>query len=344
MAIFAGRLSDRFGPRLVMSVSAVVLGAGYLLMSRTQAPWQIYLFYGIIVGAGMGAHDVVTLSTVARWFVRKRGMMSGLVKVGTGAGQLVVPLLASLLIIGYGWRMSYVILGAATVVLFLAVSQFMRRDPRQMGLLPDGDTRKEEAAVPAAEAGLPLGEVVRTRQFWTVCLAQFTFMFSLLTIVVHIVPHATDLGISGPAAAGVLSAMGGVSMAGRFTMGAASDKIGTRRSIRICFIILIASFLWLQLARELWMFYLFALVYGFAHGGLFTLVSPLIARLFGTRAHGAIFGIVYFAGNLGGASGPLLAGYVFDVTGSYQIAFWVITGLSFIGLLIISSLRPVRKT
>ena len=89
------------------------------------------------------------------------------------------------------------------------------------------------------------------------------------------------------------------------------------------------------------MFYLFALVYGFAHGGFFTLASPLIASLFGTKAHGAIFGMVYFVGNIGGAIGPLLAGYIFDVTLSYQIAFWIIAGLSSVGLLVISSLKPV---
>ncbi|MEE8420012.1 MAG: MFS transporter, partial [Dehalococcoidales bacterium] len=341
MAIFAGRLNDRFGPRIVMSVSAIILGVGYLLMSQLQVPWHIYLIYGVIIGTGMSSHDVVTLSTIARWFVRKRGMMTGIVKVGTGAGQLVVPLIASLLIAAYGWRMSYVILGAVTMVLFLAVAQFMRRDPRQMGLLPDGATSVVSPTTESAEEGLSLRVTVRTRQFWTVCLAQFAVIFSLLTIVIHIVPHATDLGLSGPAAAGILSAIGGVSMAGRFTMGTASDKIGLKRSLIICFVILIAGLLWLQVARELWMFYLFALVYGFAHGGFFTLVSPLIANLFGTKAHGAIFGMVYFVGNIGGAIGPLLAGYIFDITQSYQIAFWLIAGMSLVGLLVISSLKPL---
>jgi MFS family permease len=324
-----------------MSVSAIILGTGYLLMSQLQVPWHIYLIYGIIIGTGMSSHDVVTLSTIARWFVRKRGMMTGIVKVGTGAGQLVIPLIASLLIAAYGWRMSYVILGAVTMVLFLAVAQFMRRDPRQMGLLPDGVKNVVAPAMESAEEGLSLRVTVRTRQFWTVCLAQFAVIFSLLTIVIHIVPHATDLGLSGPAAAGILSAIGGVSMAGRFTMGTASDKIGLKRSLIICFVILIAGLLWLQVARELWMFYLFALVYGFAHGGFFTLISPLIANLFGTKAHGAIFGMVYFVGNIGGAIGPLLAGYIFDLTQSYQIVFWLIAGLSFVGLLVISTLKPV---
>jgi len=104
---------------------------------------------------------------------------------------------------------------------------------------------------------------------------------------------------------------------------------------------LMASFFWLLVIRELWMFYLFAVVYGFAHGGFFVLISPMTAGLFGTRAHGVIFGIVYLAGTLGGAAGPWLAGYIFDITQSYQIVFWILLILSAVGLLLISTVKPL---
>jgi len=130
-------------------------------------------------------------------------------------------------------------------------------------------------------------------------------------------------------------------MAGRFVLGTASDRIGYKRAMIICFIMLIVSLLWLQVARGLWMLYLFALVYGFAHGGFFTLASPLTARLFGTKALGAIFGIVYFAGSTGGAIGPVLAGHIFDITQSYQLVFWILAGFGFIGLLLTLPLKPV---
>jgi len=242
----------------------------------------------VIVGTGMASHDVVTLSTIARWFVRRRGMMTGVVKMGTGAGQLVVPLIATALLAAYSWRSSYLIIGAASLVLFVLVAQVFRRDPQQMGLLPDGAESTGSTPSGSAEQGLSLREAVRTRQFWTICLAYFSAIYCLLTIVVHIVPHVTDVGISDTRAAGVLSTIGGVSMAGRFIMGTASDRIGRKRAWIICFIILIASFIWLRMAGELWMFYLFAVVYGFAHGGFFVLVSPMTAELFGTRAHGVI--------------------------------------------------------
>lgn len=341
MGIFSGRLNDRLGPRVIMAVSGIFLGGGYLLMSLLQAPWQLYLFYGVIIGTGMASHDIVTLSTVARWFVRRRGMMTGIVKVGTGAGQLIVPLIVAVLIASYGWRDSYVIIGVAALILFVLLAQLFRRDPQQMGLLPYGADRTKPAASDSAEPGLSLREVTRTRQFWTICLAYFSTIYCLLTIIIHIVPHATDIGISEASAAGVLSTIGGVSMAGRFVMGTASDRIGSKRAWIICFIILMASFIWLHVAGELWMFYVFAVVYGFGHGGCFVVLSPLAAGLFGTRAHGVIFGIIYFAGTLGGAVGPLLAGHIFDITQSYQIVFWILLILSAIGLISISTVKPI---
>ena len=87
MGVLAGRLNDRIGPRVLLMVSGISFGIGYLLMSRIQALWQLYLLFGILVGIGLSTHDVITLSTVARWFVTRRGMMTGIVKVGTGVGQ-----------------------------------------------------------------------------------------------------------------------------------------------------------------------------------------------------------------------------------------------------------------
>ena len=98
VGIIAGKMNDRIGPKAIIVISGILLGLGYLLMSRLQTLWQLYLLYGILVGIGFSTHDVITLSTVARWFIRRRGMMSGIVKVGTGSGQFLVPLIATLLI------------------------------------------------------------------------------------------------------------------------------------------------------------------------------------------------------------------------------------------------------
>jgi len=86
LAVVAGKLNDRIGPRVLISASAVLFGVGYAMLSSVQVPWQLFLFYGVLAGVGFSAHDVVTLSTVTRWFVRRRGAMSGIVKAGTGVG------------------------------------------------------------------------------------------------------------------------------------------------------------------------------------------------------------------------------------------------------------------
>ena len=339
--ILAGRLNDRIGPRIIMVVSGTSLGLGYLLMAYMQSPWQLYLLYGIMVGIGFSTHDVITLSTVARWFIRRRGMMSGIVKVGTGAGQLTVPLIAAALITAYGWRHAYTIIGAIALVILVAAALVLLRDPRAKGQLPDGNSNAAGRSMhAAAEHNVSLKKAVRTGPFWILCMAEFTIFFCLLTMIVHIVPHATDLGLPPAIAAGVLATIGGVSMVGRISMGTANDKIGGKRSLTICFIILLCGLFWLQIAGTTWMLFLFAAVYGFSHGGFFTVMSPLVAELFGTGSHGLLFGLILFGGTIGGTVGPVLAGRMFDVTGSYQGVFWLLIGLALSGLVLITLLRP----
>ena len=123
-------------------------------------------------------------------------------------------------------------------------------------------------------------------------------------------------------------------------MGTTADRIGSRRAFVICFIVLLVALVWLQGAARPWMLFLFALVYGFAHGGFYTVLSPTIAELFGIRAHGVIFGLVYFCGTLGGAIGPVVAGKTFDVLRSYNSAFLLLIGLAALGLVLVLALRP----
>jgi MFS family permease len=344
IGIIAGRLNDKIGPRVIIIGSSISFGMGYILMSMMQAPWHLYLLYGVMVCIGFGSHDVITLSTAARWFTRRRGIASGIVKVGTGFGQLLIPMIAAWLITAYGWRRSYFLMGVGALVILLAAAMVLRRDPRELGLFPDNARNESSSAGDgSANASIPLKTAWITRQFWTLCLSELFAFFCLLTVVVHIVPHATDLGISPSIAAGVISTIGGVSMLGRLVLGTANDRIGGKRTLMISYAILLCSLIWLQAAREMWMLYLFAVVYGFAHGGFFTVMSPTVAEVFGTGSHGVIFGMVLFFGTFGGAVGPLLAGYVFDVTGSYQMIFFTLAAAAMIGLVLISLLRPLHK-
>ncbi len=337
LGIFVGRIIDRVGPRATMTVSGFSYGLGLLLMSRLDAVWQAYLFYGAVVGIGMSAVDVVALSTTARWFFRRRGTMTGIVKVGTGTGQLVIPFVTSQLILSYGWRTSYLVMGTGVMLLLVSIAQLLRRDQGQTNPAPD--PRK------GMSSGHPsfLRETLHTRQFWTLCGANLAIVFCLMTVIVHIVPHARDARVSAAEAAGLLSVIGGVSIAGRFVAGFCIDRTGSRRVMIICFFLLIAGLLWLQTAREMWHFYLFAAIYGIAHGGFYTAISPIVAEFFGIEAHGVLFGIVAFSGTVGSAVGPTLAGYIFDATAGYGLALWLCTFLAVLGLVLTFSLKAGRR-
>ena len=339
-SILLGRLNDRVGPRVIMTVSGIFLGAGYLLMSRMTALWQLYLLYSLLVGIGIGGTDVVLLSTIARWFVRLRGRMSGLLKVGTGVGMLVMPLFTNWLIAGFGWRTALFVMGVVVLILFIGLSQLLERDPGSRGLQPDGDGRIPPGTGQDAETGFTLAQALKSLQLWLICTAYFLLLGCAMTVLLHIVPHAIDLGIPRNGATRVLATIGGLSIAGRFVMGFSSDRIGSKWALAICYGFLYVSLGWLVVADRLWMLFVFAVVYGFAHGGFFALMSPLIADFFGTASHGAIFGVMIFMSTIGGAVGPLLAGYAFDLTGSYHVVFLVMPVISAVGLGATLMLRP----
>jgi len=338
-----GRLNDRFGPRVVMTVCGFLLGLGYLLMSCVSAIWQLYLFYGVIVAMGMSGGLVPLSSTIAQWFVRRRGIMTGIAISGIGAGTIIMPPLASQLITSYGWRTCYLIMGIAALVLLMLAAQFLRRDPSQKGQVPYGCGEAGMKTPNIENDGLSLRQSIRTGQFWMLGFMFFGFGFALFLIIAHIVSHATDLGIAVEIAAGILAVIGVLSIAGMLSIGRASDKIGNKRSLIICFILLAVVFLWLLVARDLWMLYVFAIFFGLAYGGLIVLMSPTAAELFGLKSHGVVLGAITFIHCIGCALGALIGGWVFDVTASYDLAFIVCAILSVLALVVTVLLKPVKR-
>ncbi|OGO40275.1 MAG: hypothetical protein A2147_00550, partial [Chloroflexi bacterium RBG_16_57_8] len=254
-SIAAGRVTDRFGPRVTMTISSIALVSGYLLLSRTHAVWQLYLSYGIVVALGNSGGDMALLPTVARWFVRRRTLMSSLVKVGTGIGMFVIPILSAWLIVSFGWRAAYAVLAVLVAVVVFAFSRLLKRDPSEMGVHAFGEEEGANAGGWEQRVDLSFREVLRTQQFWVLCAAYFLVWYATQSAMVHIAPHGIDTGLSVGQAAGVVSAIGGVSIAGRLSMGVAGDRIGTRRAVVVCFVVLLAALTWLQFANETWMLY-----------------------------------------------------------------------------------------
>ena len=341
LGIAMGRVNDQIGPRILLTASTVVFALGFILMSRMTALWHLYLFYGLLCGLGIAAHDVVVLSTVARWFTRGRGLMSGLVKTGAGIGQLIVPLFAAFFILRHGWRDATMVVGLVALIVMVIAAQVVRRDPKSLGLRPWGDDQKEIANDVTQEAGLDLKQAVRTRQFWLISMAKLADWYCLFTIIIHVVPHGIDQGLEPATAAIVLSVIGGCSILGRLFLGAGFDYLGTKRSLLIAFALLFLSVVFLQLLSDPRWLFVFAFVYGIGHGGFFAIASPSVAEYFGTRSHGVIFGIVMFTGSIGGTLGPWLSGWLYDSTGTYDIAFLLVSGFSVFGFLMACGLKPI---
>jgi len=268
--------------------------------------------------------------------------MTGIAVSGIGVGTMIIPPIASWLITTYDWRTSYTIVGIIASVLVVSAAQFLRRDPSQVGQVPYGEEEVKAESLDTKDGGFSLREALRTSQFWLLCAMWSSFSFFLQVIMVHIVPHATDLGISAISAANVLAIIGGASIAGKIIAGGAGDRIGNKTVILICFVLLSVILFWLRLAEVVWMLYLFAAVFGFAYGGVITLQSPVIAELFGLSSHGVIFGVIFFVGTIGGAIGPILSGHIFDITSSYQLAFLICGAVAIMAIILTSLLRPTR--
>ena len=342
LSVVAGKLTDRFGPRIVVTVCGLFLGLGYLLVSQTSAIWQLYLFYGVLVGVGMSGSFVPVVSTVARWFVKRRGMVTGIAVSGLGVGTLIMPLVANWLISNYGWSTSYIIVGIAALVLVILAAQVLKYDPRQAGQLPYGENELEEKGG-SQTTGFSLQEAMHTRQFWILGAAWLCFGLSLGTVLVHIVPHAIGLGISTASAALILAVIGGLSTVGRVIMGSASDRIGNKLALIICFAFISVALFWLLAARESWMLYLFAGMFGFGYGGIAALTSPVVAELFGLSSHGVLLGCMMICAESGSAIGPVVTGHIFDVTSSYNLAFLIYAIIGVIGLILILLLKSTGK-
>ena len=338
IGVVMGKLNDHFGPRRIMIAGAIIQGAGYALMALIQAPWQLYFFYGVLAAIGCSTHDIVTLSTVARWFTDKRSLMSGIVKAGAGAGQFVVPILLTMLLTIWDWRTACLVFGAISTLVLTAIAQFLTRHP------PATDEQPEHGTSPKSEVGYSLRQAVGTPNFWILCIGQFLVFFCLMVVMIHVAPHARDLGFDAIRAAQVLSTIGAASIFGRIIMGGTADRLGGKRSLIIAYVILSASLIWLLFIREPWVLFVFAPVYGFTHGAFFTLISPTVAELFGTKAHGVIFAIILFHGTIGGAISPFIAGRVFDTLGTYQPVFICLSVIAVIGLVLVHFLRSDSLT
>lgn len=323
-AVLAGWALDKYGPRIVILSMGLFTGLSLLLTSQTNSSWQLFITYSLLLAMGTGALYVVPTSTVSRWFNQKRGLALGIAGSGSGLGMVIMAPFATYLIYNFDWRMAYIVIGLITWFMVIPLSRLLKREPREIGALPDGlshskDIANRDESIQPVDSSLL--QVFRTRSFWLVIFIWLFFASSLFLVFTHLVPHTTDIGFSAGDAATVLSLMGGVGIAGKVLMGVASDRIGRKLTAIICALLQAGAMVWLIWSQDLWMLYLFALVFGFAYSGFSSSMGALIGDTFGLGKIGAIFGVLEIGFGIGAAIGSTVGGIIFDVSNSYSVAF-----------------------
>lgn len=345
--VVMGYFSDKQGSRLTVAIGGFSLGLGLLLTSRINAMWQLYILYGGLGGLGAASFYVPLASTLSKWFIIKRGLVLGIFTAGIGMGAVIFSPLVEFLISTYTWRTSYMILGIITWMVILSSAIFLKENPKEMGLQPDGVKvngypRRKPSHQDYTRQGITIGNAVLTTTFWILLTIHVINYMSTVTPMVHIVPFATDCGISSMIAASQLAVIGGCSILGRLVVGAVSDRVGAKNLLPVMLIVEAVMLFFLTQSKHAMTFYIFSIIFGFAYGGSVPLVPAITAEYFGLGSMGSIFGLMSFAGVLGGAMGPFMAGYIYDVTAKYTIAFSTIGILSVIGTLLSLYLRKLK--
>ena len=359
-AFLTGWLIDRFGPRLVIPFGALWLAVSLNLLTKATDIWDFYLIYGIMAAVGVSLIGFVPHATfLPRWFSKRRGLAIGMAMAGVGVGMLTIPPFMQHLISRYDWRYAYQIL--AIIVLFTIPINlfFQRRDPAQMGLLPDNleinsepngsgakttatgkpaDLNKQNPSKhnlqPAGSRIIDPGWVaiswtsrgaLRTNRFWYLAAGFFLGPFAIQGVLLHAVAGLVDGGMSAKTAAATFGFLGICGSVGKITLGFFGDRWNRETANTVGMIsatIGVSALAAIKFQPQL-LPWIFAICFGFGYGAVAPLFPAIAADIFQGEHFGRIFGLLSLNLGFGGAAGAWFAGYIFDQSGSYLTAFIV---------------------
>lgn len=348
-SMFVGRLADRFGARFVVAVAGLLISSAMLAISLVQEPWQFWASFGVARAAAVAGVELGTAVAVAKWFYRMRARTLALKGVGQRTGQWVMPFLIYPVIVAWDWRTAFLILAGTTFVLIVIPSLvYLRRQPEDYGLLPDGEVL-DDGPVGArrgsgAEIQWSLEEARRTKAFWLIVVFTLCTPFVQGATNLHMVANFQDKGMDNLLAVSVLPIFALSASLSIFPMGLLLERIHVRFGAMLQAGVLIVSLLVLLVADDYWEAVVFAVLFGVAAGMRNIVETLLLANYFGRGSLGAIKG---FSAPFRMISpiGPLFAGFVYDVSGSYQTAFITFVGVAFVMLFsMLAATPPVRRT
>lgn len=338
-----GPLVDRRGARLVLAVAAAVLGGSLVLVSRFASLWQFYLFYGLGRAMSVGVIEVSSIVSVSNWFIRKRGRALGIVTAGTRTGQALMPLLAQAFIVAWGWRVGWLGLGLFAWALGIVPALlFMRRRPEDVGLLPDGEVMSQGSAA-ANEPRWKARAAVRTSTFWLITLAFAGTFMATGAVNLHQLPHMVDVGIPAHLAVGTVTVWALCATVGAFLWPLLAERAGITRSLALALLLSALGIFLLIQVRNVAMAYTYAVLYGLTFGGIFPMFSLAYATFFGRTSQATIRGVAQPLLMLANATGPVLGGWVYDVTASYTLAFVIFMGAFLLGIPLVLLSRAPRQ-
>src|SRR5215468_2298468 len=331
-----GNLSDRFGPRFVVTTGSIILAISLALASQTTSLVAFQLMFGLFVGASIAAIFPPMMACVTGWFDTHRSLAVSLVSAGMGTAPMTMSPLAAWLVSIYDWRTSMLIISAVAAAVMIPVSLLVRRPPALEG--------GGAAAVAGGEdSAMSVGQALKSPQFIILLLTNFFCCATHSGPIIHTVNYAVSCGIPLIAAVTIYSVEGFAGMGGRIAFGLLGDRFGAKRVLVLGLLAQAFGALAYAFVHELAAFYAVAAVFGFIYAGTMPLYSVLVRENFPLRMLGTVIGGTAMAGSLGMATGPLAGGLIYDSFASYA---WLYIGSWAFGLgafAIALTFRPIPK-
>lgn len=337
---FMGQVFDRTGGRNLILLSVLMLGLVTISLYWTFNFLFFVFVFGILASVAQSGLSLTNTSALlSRWFVRLRGTVIGINSTALSIGGLVMVPFAVYLMDAAGWRIAWVGLGGVVLLSLPLTWMFIRENPSQMNLRPDGDDELSEAAsarrlerTPGPLEATSWRESLRSWPFWQMSGAYFVCGATTFILSIHFIPYAEDRGMERGTAALIFAVMSGLNIVGATSAGFLSDKIGGTKNwltlvytMRgLAYLLLLISPLFGLSTAGLWVF---ACVAGFSWIATLPLTSSLTAEVYGLRAMGTISGISFMFHQIGGFVSVTLAGWLYDVTGSYTVPFAIVGSL-----------------
>jgi sugar phosphate permease len=345
-----GFLIDKYGPRKLLSVGLFLTDLGFISMTLVDSVLMLYLVYGGLLSIGYNTGFSHSLSTmITFWFYKQRSRALSVYAIAAGVGgALIVPLLARA-INQYGWRTTSIICGLSFWIIGFPLLLVFRDKPEDLGLLPDGIDlsltkyiEKETQETKEIKYQITTKEAITSPTFSKLFLGEAFRSFLLSSIVLHQIPHLISIGIKETQAASILGLLIFVSIPGRLVFGALGDFLSKRLLLSFTMLFQALGVLILAYAKSVLHIYIFVIIYGLAYGGAIPLLMAIRGDLFGRESFAKISGLMAPFKTLGGVGGPIFAGYIFDLTGSYRIAFQIFAILAIFSSLAFYSLEEVK--